>query len=60
MNDGGARWAHLAGAGWQQELAAGVRIELPLLLGVVPFGLVTWRRRTAGSSPLSAAREAAP
>ncbi len=40
MNDGGARWAHLEGAGWQQELAAGVRIELPLLLGVVPFGLV--------------------
>jgi 4-azaleucine resistance transporter AzlC len=40
MSDGGGRWANLAGAGWSQELAAGVRNELPLLLGVVPFGLV--------------------
>jgi 4-azaleucine resistance transporter AzlC len=40
MSDGATRWAHLEGASWRQELAAGVRIELPLLLGVVPFGLV--------------------
>ena len=40
MSDDGARWAHLDGAGWRQELAGGVRMELPILLGVVPFGLV--------------------
>lgn len=40
MSDGGERWAYLEGARWQQELMAGVRTELPLLLGVVPFGLV--------------------
>jgi 4-azaleucine resistance transporter AzlC len=33
-------WAELATAGRRQEFAAGVRAELPLLLGVVPFGLV--------------------
>lgn len=33
-------WDHLEGAGCRTELWAGVRAELPLLLGVVPFGLV--------------------
>lgn len=35
-----ARWRHLADAGWGGECVAGVKAELPLLLGVVPFGLV--------------------
>lgn len=33
-------WEHLAGAGRWQECRAGVCAELPLLLGVLPFGLV--------------------
>lgn len=33
-------WKHLETAGRRGEFAAGVKAELPLLLGVVPFGLV--------------------
>jgi len=40
MNEAGTRWAHLEAASGVQEFFAGVRTELPILLGVVPFGLV--------------------
>lgn len=33
-------WTHLETAGRRGEFAAGMKAELPLLLGVVPFGLV--------------------
>lgn len=33
-------WSHLEGADRKAEWWAGVRAELPLLLGVIPFGLV--------------------
>ncbi|WP_341676402.1 AzlC family ABC transporter permease [Niveibacterium sp. SC-1] len=33
-------WAALAGASPRAECLAGVRAELPLLLGVIPFGLI--------------------
>lgn len=33
-------WSHLETGGRKAEWWAGVRVELPLLLGVVPFGLV--------------------
>jgi 4-azaleucine resistance transporter AzlC len=36
----GGRWEHLADARSTTEAWAGIRAELPLLLGVVPFGLV--------------------
>ena len=40
MNEIKDRWAHLAGANGRQEFVAGVRAELPIWLGVIPFGLV--------------------
>ncbi|MEO8411825.1 MAG: AzlC family ABC transporter permease [Propionivibrio sp.] len=40
MSELGSRWAYLETASGKQEFLAGVRSELPIWLGVIPFGLV--------------------